>query len=272
MYYPKCLSDSFEDKVVSNFYFIIAMDDKYWISRRTIRRYTATPVSDTLIRDLLYQASFAPNTGNMQLYSVVITRDPDIKKSLAPAHFNQPQVEGCNVLLTFCADLNRFSYWCEQRDANPEFDNFQSLVAAFIDTSLLAQQFNTLAELNGLGCCILGTTTYNAEEIASVLRLPRLVIPVTTITVGYPADDPDLVGRLPIDAFVHDDVYREYSPDNIDTYYKEKEGREDSKRFVEENGKRTLAQVFTDVRYPGETSRLFSKRYLDFIRKSGIEI
>lgn len=248
------------------------MDSNYWTSRRTIRRYTTTPVPETLIKDLLYKASFAPTTGNMQLYSVVITCNPEVKKKLATPHFNQPQVESCSAVLTFCADLNRFSKWCELRNAVPGFDNFQSLVAAFLDTALLAQQFNTLAEQNGLGCCILGTTTYNAEEIANILQLPSLVIPVTTITVGYPAEDPALVGRLPISSFIHEDQYKDYTAQAIDDYYKEKESREDSKRFVEENKKQTLAQVFTDVRYPGETSRLFSQRYIDFIRKSGIEI
>lgn len=246
------------------------MNNDYWTNRRTIRRYTDTPVPESLIKELLYKASFAPTTGNMQLYSVVITRDREIKKALAPAHFNQPQVMGCSAVLTFCADLNRFSQWCELREATPGFDNFQSFVAAFLDTSLIAQQFNTVAEMNGLGCCILGTTTYNAREIANVLELPRLVIPVTTITVGYPAEEPELVGRLPVEAFIHDEIYKEYTPDSIDFYYAEKESRGDSRRFVEENKKENLAQVFTDVRYPGETSRLFSKRYIDFLKESGI--
>ncbi len=99
----------------------------------------------------------------MQLYSVIVTRDEDAKKRLAPAHFNQPSATGADVVLTFCADFNRFEKWCEARNAQPGYDNFQSLMWAVIDTTIFAQQFCTIAEMNGLGTCYLGTTTYNAR-------------------------------------------------------------------------------------------------------------
>lgn len=248
------------------------MDNSYWTDRRTIRRYTSQPVDLQLIENLLLKASHAPTTGNMQLYSVVISTTPQQRMALAPAHFNQPQVTTCSVVLTFCADLNRFVRWCESRQAEAGFDNFQSLMAAILDTSLFAQQFNTLAEQHGLGCCILGTTTYNAQEIAETLNLPPRVIPVTTITVGYPDESPEDPGRLPLPAIMHYGTYRDYTPDDIDKLYAEKESRADSRRFVEENGKETLAQVFTDVRYPRTTNETFSRRFIDFIRKAGIEI
>ncbi len=157
-------------------------NSNYWLSRRTIRRYADRSVDAALLDDLLLKASHAPTTGNMQLYSVVITTAPDQRRLLAPCHFNQPQVESAPVVLTFCADFNRFSRWCENRDAQPCYDNFQSFIAAAIDAIAFAQQFNTLAEMEGLGCCWLGTTTYNAPQIAEILNLPRLVVPVITPT------------------------------------------------------------------------------------------
>ncbi len=244
--------------------------NKFWLSRRTIRRYDVTRhVGDSMLEDMLLQASHAPTTGNMQWYSVIVTRDEEGKKALAPAHFGQPQVTGCDVVLTFCADLNRFSRWCEERDADPCYDNFQSLMAAFLDTALLAQQFNTIAEMNGLGVCMLGTTTYNAPEIAAVLDLPALVVPLITLTVGYPAEEPDDCGRLPVEAFIHHGRYHYYTREDIDRLYAVKEARDDSRRFVAENGKSTLAQVFTDVRYPRANNEIFSKKFLDYLKKSG---
>ncbi|MDE6126493.1 MAG: nitroreductase family protein, partial [Muribaculaceae bacterium] len=133
--------------------------NEYFPQRRTIRRYSDREVPQELTDRLLLEATHAPTTGNMQLYSVIETRDPERLKRLAPFHFNQPQVEGCQVALTFCADFNRFSRWCEERGAEPCYDNLQSLTAAVIDAVAFAQQFNTLAELNGLGVCWLGTTT-----------------------------------------------------------------------------------------------------------------
>ena len=56
--------------------------------------------------------------------------------------------------------------------------------------------------------------------------------------------------------------------EDIRDIYAEKEAREDSRKFIEENGKTTLAQVFTDVRYPRENNERFSKIYYDFIREN----
>lgn len=237
----------------------------FFANRRTIRQYTSQNVSDEMLNQLLLEASHAPTTGNMQLYSVIVTRSEEMKKQLAPCHFNQPQATGCSVLLTFCADFNRFTKWCELRGAKPGYDNLQSLVTAAIDTVAFAQQFVTAAEMKGLGCCYLGTTTYNAPDIAKILGLPTRVVPLVTISVGYPADNGREDGRLPLQAIIHSERYHDYSPSDIDNLYAEKEAREDSKQYVAENGKQTLAQVFTDVRYTREANEHFSdvlKNYL----------
>lgn len=243
--------------------------NRYWKNRATVRRYTDRTVSDELLRDLMAKASHAPTTGNMQLYSVIVTRDAEMKRKLAPAHFNQPSVEGASVVLTFCADYNRFSEWCRQRKAVPGYDNFQSFLAALLDTALLAQQFNTVAELAGLGCCYLGTTTYNAPQIAELLQLPELVVPVTTLTVGYPDGEPLPSDRLAPEAFLHSEIYHSYTAEQIDRYFAKKESLPESAKFIAENNKETLAQVFTDIRYTKENNEYFSKVYADFIKQQG---
>lgn len=136
----------------------------YFKTRRTIRRYSDRPLSDELIADMLDKAIHAPTCGSMQLYSVVVTRSDEGKSALAPAHFNQPCLTGAQAVLTFCADFNRFTRWCEQRGADPGFDNVQSFISAALDATILAQQFVTIAEMNGLGTCYLGTTSWNAPH------------------------------------------------------------------------------------------------------------
>lgn len=244
-------------------------NSEYFINRRTVRSYSSREVSDNELAMMLEEASHAPTTGNMQLYSVIVTRSEDGKKTLSPFHFNQPQIMGCSVVLTFCADFNRFVKWCEASNAKPGYDNFQSFVTAFLDTALFAQQFCTVAEMQGLGCCYLGTTTYTAPEIARALRLPDMVVPVTTITVGYPEGASAVSDRIPVSAIMHDERYQDYTIASIKEIYAEKESREDSRKFIEENGKSSLAQVFTDVRYTRENNELFSRLYLDFIVKQG---
>lgn len=245
--------------------------DRYFANRRTVRRYTTQEVAPELLTQLLEEATHAPNTGNMQLYSVIVTRSEEGKRALAPLHFNQPAATGCSVLLTFCIDINRFNLWCKEGNADAGFGNLQMLLAGAIDASLFAQQFNTLAEMHGLGCCYLGTTAYNAPEIAKVLELPDGVVPLVSLTVGYPEGEAPLSDRLPLEAIVHDEKYRQYTPEQIREIYAGQENSADSKRFIEENGKSTLAQVFAEVRYPRATNEAFSKTLQEYLEKGFFE-
>ena len=244
----------------------------FFETRRTIRKYSDREVSDASLREMLQAASHAPNTGNMQQYSVIITRSAEGKSALAPAHFNQPSVMGASVVLTFCVDFNRFEKWCRQNKAVPGYDNFQAFLWGVIDTTIFAQQFCTIAEMNGLGCCYLGTTTYNAGQISEALGLPDRVVPVVTLTVGYPDCEASVSDRLPIDAIIHNEKYSEYSPERISKAYSYKESLPESRQFIEENGKQTLAQVFTDVRYTREAGEHFSRLYHDFIESKGFSL
>ena len=240
--------------------------------RRTIRKYQQKDISSDLLNDLLETACRASTVGNMQVYSVIVTRDADRKAKLAPAHFNQPMVKTAPAVLTFCIDLRRFSKWCEQRKAEPGYNNFEWFVTGAVDALLVAQTFCVAAEEKGLGICYLGTTTYNAPQIAEILHLPKFVIPITTLTVGYPADIPAQIERLPIEAILHHEAYQDYTPEAIHRLYFEKENLAENKKYIEENHKENLAQVFTDVRSPRKDNELFSKTFLDFIVKQGFRL
>lgn len=239
-------------------------------NRRTIRKYTDQDIPEQLLNELLEVAVRASNTGNMQLYSVVVTREQSNKEKLAPAHFNQPMITTAPVVLTFCADANRFVKWAEQRQAEAGFNNLQTFIASTIDAMLFAQAFCDAAEEKGLGICYLGTTAYNADKIIEALSLPTLVVPIVTVTVGYPAQPlPEQVERLPLAAVVHQEKYVDYTPASIDELYRDKEALEANKQFVRENNKETLAQVFTDVRYTKKNNEYFSEVLLKVLRDQG---
>ncbi len=238
-------------------------------TRRSIRKYADKPVGEDLLRRLLAVAERTQTMGNMQLYSVVVTRDKEMKQRLAPAHFNQPMVTQAPVVLTVCADFNRTVRWAEQRNAVPGYDNFLSFLNAATDALLFTQTFCNLAEAEGLGICYLGTTLYMPSQIIDILQLPRLVMPVATLTVGWPDEHPEQTDRLPLDAMVHEEVYRDYSPADIDLYYKEKEALPENRHFVEINHKETLAQVFTDIRYNKKDNEAMSAGLLQALKQQG---
>jgi nitroreductase len=238
-------------------------------NHRSIRKYRSEPIGNDLINDILKAGCRASTTGNMQVYSIINTTRADLKEMLAPAHFNQKMIIQAPNILTFCADFNRFNLWCIQSNAEPCYNNFLSFMTAVIDALLAAQNVVVAAESKGLGICYIGTTLYNADKIIEILNLPRGVVPVTTLTIGWPDEEPALTDRLPIEAIVHDEIYCDYSSNMISNYYHEKESLPENIQFVIENGKKSLAQVFTDVRYKKADNEFFSEKLIQVLRKQG---
>jgi nitroreductase len=239
------------------------------LNHRTIRNYKDNEIEESLLNEILTAGMRASTTGNMQVYSVVVTRNEDNKEKLAPFHFNQPMVKSAPVVLTFCADYNRFNKWCELNKANPGYDNFLSFVTGAIDALLVAQNVCLAAESKGLGICYLGTTIYTADKIIEALKLPKGVVPVTTVTIGYPADMPNQVDRLPLEGVIHQEEYSDYTDEEIKKIYEYKEQIPENIGFIKENGKETLAQVFTDVRYKKQDNITFSKILLTVLKNQG---
>ncbi len=238
-------------------------------NRKTIRKYADRPVDDVLLNMLLEEAERTQTMGNLQLYSVVVTRSQEMKQKLAPAHFNQPMVTNAPVVLTVCADFNRTVKWCEARNAVPGYDNFLSFINAASDALLYTQTFCNLAEEAGLGVCYLGTTVYMPQTIIEVLQLPQLVMPIATLTVGYPDEDPKQTDRLPLQSLIHQETYQNYTSADIDQYYGTKEQLPENKHFVELNKKETLAQIFTDIRYTKKDNEAMSEGFLLALKRQG---
>ena len=238
-------------------------------TRRTIRQYSDKEVNQELLNRLMTEASRTQTMGNLQLYSVVVSRSDEMKRKLAPAHFNQPMVTQAPVVLTVCADFNRTSTWARCRKAEPGYDNFLSCIHAATDTLLFTQPLCNLMDEEGLGYCYLGTTIYQPQRIIDILELPKLVMPVATLTVGWPAEQPPLSDRLPLESFVHEETYTDYLAKDIDTYYYNKETLLENLQFVRENKKETLAQVFTDIRYTRKDNEAMSQGLLAALKHQG---
>lgn len=236
---------------------------------RSIRKFRPTPIPQEVLRECLEAATRASTCGNMQLYSLVVTRDEALRKRLSPCHFDQPMVTQAPCVVTVCADVHRFTMWCRQRGADPAYDNFEWFVNAATDALLAAQNFCVQAEIHGLGICYLGTTLYTAAEIARVLELPKGVIPLTTIVAGYPDETPEPADRLPLDAVVHYEKYTDYTAAEIDELWAEREESELTKRLLDENGLENLAKIFTERRYVRRDNIAVSQSYFALLKEQG---
>lgn len=238
-------------------------------NHRSIRKFTDQSVDTRILNQILEAGTRASTTGNMQVYSMVVTTDKSLKEKLWEAHFKQNMVLEAPVHITFCADFNRFDKWCLLRKANPGYNNFLSFFTAAIDALIASQNVVLAAESHGLGICYLGTATYMAARIIEILGIPKAVVPVAAIVLGYPAETPELTDRLPLKGVVHFEKYNDYSSEDIDTIYAEKEASELTAELLKINSKETLAQIFTDNRYTRKDNVHFSQQLLQVLKNQG---
>jgi nitroreductase len=240
---------------------------------RSIRKYKSDSVPETVLREILEAGVRASSSGNMQTYSIIVTRDPGLREQLYGPHMDQSMVLDAPVLLTFCADFHRMRQWLRLNDAPDKFDNFMSFMIGAIDAVLVSQNVALAAESRGLGICYLGSTLANCDQIGRVLGLPENVVPVVGFSLGYPDEDPAPRDRLPLDGLVHDETYQPYSDERIAEVYRERDVKgwerymdfPRLRQMVEESGVKNLAQFYTVVKYTRESHQRFSKTVLDYL-------
>ena len=236
----------------------------------SIREYQGRPVEEDVLMQVLKAACSGSTMGNMQLFSIIVTQDEEMKRKLAPFHFNQPMATAAPLMLTFCADFRRFNRFCEFRQAETDaYSNLQSYQWAVTDALIAAQNACVAAESLGLGFCWLGTITYNVDKFVEALELPRHVIPVACVTMGYPAVRPALTQKLPLEALVHRETYHDYDERTINRIYAEKEASEETQALLKENGLDNLALEFTQRRYTKKDNEYFANVLKETLLKQG---
>jgi len=236
-------------------------------SHRSIRKYKSKPIEDTLLSEILQSGVRAATSGNMQFYSIVVSKDASLKEKLYQAHMKQKMILEAPVLLTFCADQHRVKSWMNSNNAEYSNDNLICLFRAMVDVCLVAQNIVLAAESSGLGTCYLGTTLMGADIISDILDLPQNVFPVTSVVLGWPDESPELVGRLPLDAIVHKEKYRRYTEDIIHEIYSEKDieawerlkNRKELQADISSGKISNASQIYSSLKFSSAVLNDFSK-------------
>ena len=182
------------------------------LSHRSMRSYEDKPVGDELLHTLMAAAQSAPNSSNLQCWSVVAVRDAATKAALAASCGNQAYVAKAPLFLVWLADFARLDSVARQQGVEPKAMNYlEMLLMASIDTALAAQAFSTAAESVGLGTVFIGGIRNNVDQVASLLKLPPKVAPVFGLCVGYPdakAAAGSIRPRLAQSVVVHQEQYQ----------------------------------------------------------------
>ncbi|MCR4659070.1 MAG: nitroreductase family protein [Bacteroidales bacterium] len=233
---------------------------------KSIRVFKTDPISQEVLDDILNCGMRASNTGNMQVYSVIVTREQPLKDQLCDLNFGQCRT--APVFLTVCADVNRYHHWCRLSDCDEPCSNLLWLLSATVDASLCAQNMCVAAEAYGLGLCYLGTVLYNTAKIANLLQCPQGVMPVITVALGYPAEEGRMSERLDLEGTVHYETYHDYTDDDIVRTHRVREQFPFNQEMVRQNGTRNLAEIFTRLRYPLKDNLAISQSLQEFIDKN----
>lgn len=242
-------------------------------AHRSIRQYKPDPVPDDLLSEILAAGIRASSSGNMQTYSIIVTRDRALREQLYVPHMEQNMVLDAPVLLTFCADFHRMRAWLRVSRADDSFDNFMSFMVAAIDAVLVSQNVALAAEAHGLGICYMGSTLANCDQIGRILCLPQNVVPVVGFSLGYPAEDPAPRDRLPLDGLVHYETYHDYDDERIKAVYHDRETKgwerymaiDELRERVLAAGVENLAQIYSTLKYTRASHQAFSQTVLNYL-------
>jgi nitroreductase len=244
---------------------------------RSIRNYQSTPVDEDLLTEILAAGTRASSSGNMQTYSIIVSRDKAMRERLFWPHMEQNMVVDAPVLLTFCADFRRMRKWLRISDAPDNFDDFFAFLVAAIDAVLVSQNVALAAEANGLGICYMGSTLANADQIGEILELPESVMPVVGFSLGWPDEDPAPRDRLPLSGLVHHETYHDHDDAEIRAMYRDRDkagwdrymSMPRLRELVEEHDVKNLAQIYTVVKYTREGHSRYTRTVLDYLKKQG---
>lgn len=223
------------------------------LEHRSIRSYTAQPVSEEQIRAIVGSAQAASTSSFVQAYTIIGIKDKARRTRLAELAGNQKHVEDCPLLLIFCLDLHRLELCAAMEGIGPDrtrdsLESTEQYTVGVVDAALAAQNAAIAAESMGLGICYIGGLRNKPREVAELLKTPERVVPLFGMTVGYPAKPSAAKPRLPLEAVYSEETYwteeseirdrLEKYNEVIAEYYRERTGGARAERWTEQMGNR----------------------------------
>jgi nitroreductase len=172
------------------------------LRRKSIRQYTAEMPTDEVIETIARAAQQAPFAG--QFGSLLFSRDREHNPFHAPLSF------------IVCVDSHKFETIMARRNWRIATNDISLLLFGLQDAVLMAENLVLAAESVGMGSCFIGNTPYRADKIIEKFKLPQRVFPLVELAVGYPAEDPPPRPRYPLDYFLFENEYPQFSDEQID--------------------------------------------------------
>ena len=173
-------------------------------TRRSIRRFKADPVPDSVIENILYTATFAPSAHNRQPWRFVVLTDPAVKTRLGEAITAKMradmQAEGAetsNIEKRAALSLRRMDeaplviVLCRDK-TDVRADTPEEAMMGIQSSALAGLQLILAAHAEGLGSNWICWSLYAQEATRSALELPETWEPQAMYFLGYPAETPKI--------------------------------------------------------------------------------
>jgi len=160
--------------------------------RHSVRRFQADrPVEPEKLHAILETACSAPSAGDLQSYRIIVAADEAHRTTLSRLAGEQPFIAEAPICLVFCTDAERAAnkYGARGRD-----------LYALQDATIAATYAQLAVVAAGLGSTWIGA--FDGNEVAQTLGLERGLMPVAMLSVGYPAELPELTPRRLLDEVV----------------------------------------------------------------------
>lgn len=218
------------------------------LSHRSIRKFTEQPITEEQFAAIL-EAGRASSTSNFfQCTHIIRVRDPQVRNQLRALGRVLSSIDTCAELLVFCMDF------AKHKTVEPEaqLDWTEVTLIGAVDAGIFAQSVLLAAESLGLGGVFLGYLRNDIERTADILQLPKHVVPLFGMALGYPNQDPMLRPRLPLAAMVSDNSYQPIAQETLDqyaaetrAYYKERSNMDTD--WCEQMSKSLAAEIRPEV-------------------------
>lgn len=158
------------------------------LSRKSVRQFTAEPVTEAQIDTLLRCAMAAPSAVNFQPWDFIVVTERALLDTIGNRFPNTRISENVQVAFVMCGNMEKTfpgapDFWIDD-------------VSAATENLLLA------AHSMGLGAVWCGIFhTDKVPGLQQILGLPEHIVPLCVVPVGHPAEDPEVKDK--------------YKPENI---------------------------------------------------------
>lgn len=182
---------------------------KILLERASCRTFLNKKIPADVLQYILKAGIHAATGGNLQPYSIVKIEKQTTKKKIAKLA-GQKFIADAPVNLLFCIDWHRLERWAKLEKAPfTATKAFRHFWISFQDTIITAQNICTAADALGLGSVYIGTVMEFFPTLKRMFKLPKGVMPVVLLCLGYPKSKLVPRNKLGVDIVVHNEKYQE---------------------------------------------------------------